>query len=808
MPELSEKYKSLFPYDKPRKSQVTGIKRIQSGINDEAIITMEGACGTGKTLTALIPYLDDVRNPKTDSERVVIVTSVKQQMEAFQDEIRRINNNLSDNVRSVSAITLVSVSDLHPYMDQDLIDSYDEIDSLREGTRNLVDKDIHNYTYADLASRVEKNENGKYMYDSYIPTADGIEYDPYYAKYRSEYDSDEDNAEEVLPFDPTQSGLMNVNKLRNICGKNGYCPHSMMRIAIDKVDVVIGNYMHIFDEKTVTRVSEPIIDDNTFAIFDEAHNLVPKVREFLSLSSSITSINKSIYEIDEIITLYKLSNMNKEQIQNIENSIIQGGNEVETGGEVNSDIGENIRNLIGESAIVTKPGDFYKNSKKIKSVMSDIDINIAEFEDYKKMLEELRDVIYNQVENLDYIRDGEKIQLRDPENPQDDKITEWTQLSGYIKTMKKGKLIGNSCSVIRDNLTDTSDKVKTSSRPVGELLTSWVEFDNIRYYRSIDLEERHQTSSYGVRDWQSDIKAKLRINNCIPRNEISQRLDIFKSSVLMSATLEPMDVYNKTTGIQKLEDEGRKVIKCSFGLAFPEKNRLTIGITADKFKYQNRGQPFNNYGPITDTPTREQYRDILFDVVNSTPGNVLIVMPSYKEAEWIGSLLEQSYMCNADDIFIDQSSSNQETDRLKEAFFDSDDGVLVTGARGTLIEGVDYIEDRLKATVVCGVPITNTNSDYKKAIQAAYDEIFRDMNGFTLAFSIPAVWKARQAIGRVIRTKNDIGTRILVDKRYVDSSLWDSVHEFLSPSERNEIKPIPPKDTEIRLESFWDTKED
>lgn len=807
MSELSDKFDTLFPYEEARDSQIDGISRIRDAVNNKGIVTMEGACGTGKTLTALIPYLDAVRDQDTDVNQILAVTSVKQQMEAFQDEVRRINNSIPDNVRPISAVTMVSVSDLHPYVKQGILqeDIYNQIDTLRDGARKLATEDTHDYDFTDLYKRaLNPSSPSSYPYGDEIPSADGVEYDPYYAKYRAEFDKDEDDIEEQLPFDPNKSGVMTVDDLVEDCGGSGYCPHSMMRVAIEYVDVVIGNYMHAFDPKTVKRVSNPILSDETVAIFDEAHNLVPTVREFLSDDTSLTSFSKAREELKELLTLVELGSMNKNKIQSIINSSLSD-EDLSSFVSGKEDLDDKIRDVVSSSATVSS-GDkgMIDDSKEAHDLVIESEITRGDIEELINFLEDLEEVVSSQVNKNIPIDEGDSIRLREPDSPGLDKISDWIRLNRKDQIAKRANAIGNLCAVIRNEITEKTKAPKTSANTVGELMTNWYKRDNTRYYRSIEIERRKKSSSYSNYDWQRDIKAKMTIHNCIPRREISDTLDVFCSSVLMSATLEPLDVYHRTTGIRDLRDEGRDIVECRYGLNFPEGNRATLGIPADKYKYQNRGSAFNSLGPRTDNETREQYRNIVFDTVEETDGSVMVVMPSYTEAEWIGTLLEQSFICPSDDVYIDQSSSNQETQDMKENFFSSDQGVLVTGARGTLIEGVDYIGDKLEATVVCGVPITNTQSDYKIAIQAAYDEIFKDIDGFTLAFTIPAVWKARQAIGRVIRTKTDVGLRILVDKRYVDSSEWDSVKEYLSPKEKDEMEYIPPEDLDIRIGSFLD----
>ena len=811
MTELPDSYDSLFPYQEAREAQIDGMSTIGEAVENNGIVTMEGACGTGKTLTALVPYLYNVRQDGTDYERVMIVTSVKQQMAAFQDEIHRINESLPDGVRPISAITLVGVSDLHPFVERGVIEEgdFDKIDSLREGARKLNNENIHEYTYEDLYQRaVEVGSESEYAYPDKIPSADGIEYDPYYAKYRSEYEADEDEVDDVLPFDLESAGLLTVDKMRTLCSTAGFCPHSLMRIAMEHVDVVVGNYMHVFDPKTVERVSYPVVSDDTLAIFDEAHNLVSRVREFLSDEVPITSIARSIEEIEETALLYKLSMMSDDEVKTVVNAALQGESASRLVGGKQEMVDE-VEEVFSNGSSVTRNYEDVKEGRDVaKEVLEEADVELEQLESYMGFLQELVNIIMKQVEDELPLSEDSSIQLRDPEEPSRDKISNWVELNRMEEVMSVAKIIGEVTAIIRDDITDTSKTPQTSSRPVGKLLTDWHKNDNIRYYRAIEFSNRFQSSGYGEKEWQREYKAELTIHNCIPRDEISRILNIFGSSVLMSATLEPLDVYHRTTGIEELEQEGREVYECRYGLAFPSENRITIGVPADKFKYKNRGQAFSKFGPSTDNETREQYRDVLFDVVSKTPGNVLIVMPSYNEAEWIGSLLEQSYLCDSDEVFIDERSSNQQTEELKQEFFEAEDGVLVTGARGTLIEGIDYIGDRLKATVVCGVPLMNTQTDYKKAVRAAYDEVFDDMDGFTLAFTIPAVWKARQAIGRVIRTDGDIGVRTLVDSRYLSGSGWDGVHEFLSPSEQEEMSMIPSEDVDIRLESFWEMHEE
>ena len=93
-------YLSFTPYHQ----QIHGIDLAVKSIADEGYLTLEGACGTGKTLIALVAALHIIRDrPVVASEyetspprrsRVLAVTPVKQQLEQFVSEARQINRHL------------------------------------------------------------------------------------------------------------------------------------------------------------------------------------------------------------------------------------------------------------------------------------------------------------------------------------------------------------------------------------------------------------------------------------------------------------------------------------------------------------------------------------------------------------------------------------------------------------------------------------------------------------------------------------------------------------------------------------------
>jgi DNA excision repair protein ERCC-2 len=269
------------------------------------------------------------------------------------------------------------------------------------------------------------------------------------------------------------------------------------------------------------------------------------------------------------------------------------------------------------------------------------------------------------------------------------------------------------------------------------------------------------------------------------REEVRPDLSI----VVMSATLEPLDVFREVTGLDRLADAGRPVVERTYGLSFPESNRASFAVDAPAFTHENRGPAG------ADTETRRLHADAAASVA-AVPGNVLVGMPNYAEAAWMAGVLEERL---DKPVLLDESSADRVTEALKAEFFDGPGKVLVTSLRGTLTEGVDYRGDRLGAAVVCGVPIIDTSSPRTRAVVEAYDRTFGD--GFETALVVPAVRKARQALGRVIRGPDERGVRVLVDERYA-RDVWNGVRDHLPPHERREFTPTTPDMLDLGLERF------
>ncbi|SDX53387.1 ATP-dependent DNA helicase [Halobellus clavatus] len=781
-------WQAVFGHDEPYPEQADGIDAAIEAAADDGFLVVEGACGTGKTMLALTAGIDRVRDPDSTYERVVVLTSVKQQLRQFEADLQTINGNLPEDWRPVSGLTLVGKADVCPYsranvagIDDETV--YDRCEGLRDRTRNLVGEDGATSAGA-LVSEARSTQTG--LLDSgatdgpaylsaageptpYLPeTADyeDTEYCPFYATFLDDLPEDGEPIEAV-PFDLTDRGHIDTEELVQLSAGYGTCPHSVMGAVLPHVEVVLGNYYHAFDPQTVGSFTGALVDEETFVVCDEAHMLEPRVRDLVSDGVGMETLRDAEQELTRVIqpVAFEESGSESTQTENADAALIRGE-------------------------------------------LGDADVTLSELREVREFVSDLRSEIDRRVKahldrtlpdwRADLTRlDDDELPLRDPEEPAVDELTEWAADAGYDEgTWVRAEAVG---AVVARILNEAEDEdVRRAAPAAGRTLANWARTDHVSYFREIEL-SRTWDETERENAWRRAYNARLALHNCVPGEAIADRLGEFGGGVLMSATLEPMDVFREVTGLDALADAGRPVEERTYGLSFPETNRASFAVDVPKFTHENRG------GRGESNPTRQAHVDAVVAIARS-PGNVLVGMPNYAEAAWMAEGLRDEL---DRPVLLDESSGDDETEALKAEFFGGEPKVLVTSLRGTLTEGVDYRGDRLAAAAVCGVPLIDTSSPRTRALRTAYDRRFGSegqsgRSGFETALTVPAVRKARQAIGRVIRGPDEVGIRALVDARYARAS-WDSVREYLPETEREEFDPVSSDLLGYGVEQFWST---
>ena len=281
-----------------------------------------------------------------------------------------------------------------------------------------------------------------------------------------------------------------------------------------------------------------------------------------------------------------------------------------------------------------------------------------------------------------------------------------------------------------------------------------------------------------------EVYGRAELYTCIPSRVTRSLFEDLHASVLMSATLRPFEVTANVLGLGNPET-------MAYGPQFPEERRRTYAVDGPALFARDRDDP----------TVQRTVTETLTDVVRFTPGNTLVFCPSYGEAA------RYHERVTAGTGYLDEAGTPAR--ELRESFTDDDDGVLFTSLWGTLGEGVSYDGDDARTVVVLGVPYPHLD-DRMAAVQDAYDAAFGDAGedaGWRYAVEIPTIRKTRQALGRVVRSPEDFGARVLLDARYTERSSVEtpeySVRGAFPPEERAEMVDIDPEKLRFGLLNFY-----
>lgn len=264
------------------------------------------------------------------------------------------------------------------------------------------------------------------------------------------------------------------------------------------------------------------------------------------------------------------------------------------------------------------------------------------------------------------------------------------------------------------------------------------EIHNESFFFNIKMEKKNMDIEMYCLDASSYLKA------------IVSRL---KGAIYFSATLTPIDYYIDTLGGKK----DAPVLKLES--PFPKENFLMLVAPKVSVKYKKRDATYFSVA--------EYIRRFILNKV----GNYIVYFPSYEYMEAITPLLtvfekefdiikQEKDMSEEDKLnFINSFEPNPQKSKL---------GLAILG--GSFSEGIDLVSDRLIGVVVVGIgmPKINYVSD---EVARYYDSI--GLNGKNYAYIYPGMNKVMQAVGRLIRSEDDIGAALLIDERYMTNQYQD-----------------------------------
>ncbi len=744
-------YMRYFTKQSCYPNQAEAMEKINSALLQEKIILFEGACGTGKTLSALAPALSVGSKLR---KTVIIVTNVHQQMVQFINEAKEISQS-----NSIKTIVLKGKTSMCP---ENL--DYDECKLKGENTYDLLEFE------REVSS---KEKELKDAYEKYKKTKD-----PSLFALRTELEKETEEARkkaqslrshscpklyEVLRFEGNEfsswlfSDVRSPEEIMEYAESRDMCAYELLKKELKNTELLICNFHHVLSAEIFITLLKWLERDpeDIILIFDEAHNIEASARSHSSVMLSELTIEKALSEVGEIPESESSPALGKDPVFGI-------GSGSGSGIPLDEDYKNRLYAKRLFSCLLTALRDTYDSKLK--------------FGEKNRLGKAWQDIqISDPYERLDvlkarFLRDVKKEGFEDEEKVLT-QLREIGEFGGrleaiYAENYKKGLL---------------SVPKRSQIRYVADFLSSYLVLsDRQNYYPILNMR----------RDLKSDrIVGRIELFTCIPKNVTQPLLESVYSAVLMSATLCPFEMIKSTLGISKDVEE------ITYGITFPQERRLTLAVSVPPLFSKNR-----------DTPeTLEGLKEALLAAAVASSGNIIIYFQSYAEALRYTKLLEPELSIP---IFLDEVGVSAQ--EIREEFFKIGEqggkALLITYIWGTLSEGVDFRDDRGRTVIVVGVGYPALN-DRIKAVESAYDNVFGCGEGWECAVQVPTMRKVRQAMGRLVRSPMDFGVRILMDSRYQGSLMRKlgkfSVFQYFPPEERKEFIDIAPRDVGNLVREFF-----
>lgn len=220
------------------------------------------------------------------------------------------------------------------------------------------------------------------------------------------------------------------------------------------------------------------------------------------------------------------------------------------------------------------------------------------------------------------------------------------------------------------------------------------------------------------------------------------------SLIMLSATItidEKFDFFINKSGLTEIKNQ----------------DRLNTFIGKSPFCYEKQAKML----VIKDLPLPEskdftdEVAELLKELISITKGRTLVLFTARKQLQSCSDILRPFCEENGIDLLV--QNEDGEASHIINAYMINENSILM--GLDSFWEGVDLKGELLKYLVIVKLPFKSPSDPFS----SAYDKYCKNqgLNTFS-AFSLPdAIMRFKQGIGRLIRSEQDNGVVVVLDKR-------------------------------------------
>ncbi|KAH8245486.1 hypothetical protein KR032_010889 [Drosophila birchii] len=556
--------------------------------------------------------------------------------------------------------------------------------------------------------------------------------------------------------------IMDIEDLVKVGQRLKMCPYFASKELVAQADITFMPYNYLLDPKA--RKANKIELGNTIVILDEAHNIEKICEESASVQIRSSDVAMAIEDITHIMKIFT------------------SGESQDMGGDEPKDFTLDDLTLLKEMLLELE--------KAIDAVLVD---NVTEGTTYPAtMMYELLGKA-----NFSYGNVATIVSLLD-------KLVQYLMVASQQMSIRKGgtfTLLSDLLTIVFANKEDVMSKVYASFKVHVQLEETKQQQGQQGQGKAGAKQQQGGWLSKGTLTTSSSKQAKIVNFWCFnPGFGMEQLLNTqVRSVILTSGTLAPLKPLIAELAIpvaQHLEnphivDQSQVYVKI-------------IGTGPD------RQQLISNYTNRDNPKYISSLGQTILNVSRIVPDGLLVFFPSYPMLNkcvdsWQASGLWADIVAKKP-IFLEPRGKDQFTSTMEEfyqAIRDSKGAVFMAVCRGKVSEGLDFADRNGRAVIITGLPFPPLK-DPKVILKRRYLEANRTRENQLLSgqewYNLDATRAVNQAIGRVIRHRNDYGAILLCDSRFKDASQVQQLSKWIRGhlGDRPQCSPFGPIVRELR----------
>ena len=323
---------------------------------------------------------------------------------------------------------------------------------------------------------------------------------------------------------------------------------------------------------------------------------------------------------------------------------------------------------------------------------------------------------------------------------------DWFDPSIFDRMVVRGSLYKDMDEIVEE-LLGLSETVREKNQKAGEFRETAIERLTEFLFR---LSKSSTDPGFLTVYRKEEAGVTLEVRNIDPSGPLRDICSAHACCVLISGTLSPVESF------RKLYFGNLPVTTLSLPNAFPKENRLVCGATDITTAFSMR-QNKENTGRIVE----------YIKGFARVKGNLAVYFPSYQILESYAELAIPHV--RGKKIYVEPRDASEASAALSEFLSlpgQGRSGIMFAVCGGKWSEGLDYRGEMLNGAMVIGLPLAPFNRVRKMMI-----EYFRHKfgeEGEFLCYTLPAINKSLQALGRVLRTPEDKGMLVLGEKRFLE----------------------------------------